>query len=201
MTKAVSEGRTTDIFLGHPRCGSPSYFSLLLLPLIGFDKHVNLDYMAAYLRLFTSTKDKRNLHNGHPRPLPSLSVLLEQSSNSSAASIESQLFIDTLSEVLLYSNPSNILYAQGVQRLRRLCRNTQLVPTSCVIPKAVTSISDKPFSQSHFSDIWKGKLDRRDVAIKALRLHVDEAQEVKKVGYDLSSSINVLTRQRHTFMS
>jgi hypothetical protein len=59
----------------------------------------------------------------------------------------------------------------------------QLVPTSCKLPKDVTSISAKPISQSHFSDVWRGKLDGRDVAIKALRLHADEVQEVKKVGY------------------
>jgi serine/threonine protein kinase len=59
----------------------------------------------------------------------------------------------------------------------------QLVPTSCKLPKDVTSISAKPICQSHFSDVWRGKLDGRDVAIKALRLHADEVQEVKKVGH------------------
>jgi hypothetical protein len=114
--------------------------------------------------------------------LPTLSaLLLDQISDDSITAPESQQVIDTLSEVLLSSDPSSPLYAQGVQRLRRLCRNTQLVPAPCVLPKAVTELSPKPFSQSHFSDIWRGKLDGRNVAIKALRLHADEAQVVKKV--------------------
>jgi hypothetical protein len=161
--------------------------------------------MAVYAERHVRAKDKRNRREGHPRPWPPLpnlcTVLLEQMSNSPMTIDECQRAIDALSEVLLSSNPSSMLYAQGVQRLRRLCRDTQLVPTSCVLPKAVTNISDKPFSQSHFSDIWRGKIDRRDVAVKALRLHVDKAQEVKKVGHAPSTSIKALTRQRHTFMN
>jgi hypothetical protein len=50
-----------------------------------------------------------------------------------------------------------------------------------MIPVNVTGIPAEPTSQSHFSDIWSGTLDGRRVAIKALRLHEDERDQVKKV--------------------
>jgi hypothetical protein len=84
-------------------------------------------------------------------------------------------------QALLLSDPANALYAEGVRRLRRLCRNTQLVPTSCLLPKEVTLLSAKPICQSNFSDVWRGQLDEVDVAVKVIRLHGDEVQEVKKV--------------------
>jgi serine/threonine protein kinase len=59
------------------------------------------------------------------------------------------------------------------------------VPGSCKIPKIVTDVSTAPISQSHFSDIWSGTLDGRKVAIKALRLHEDEREKVKKVSFAL----------------
>jgi serine/threonine protein kinase len=83
--------------------------------------------------------------------------------------------------------PSNSLYGQRVQRLRRLCRSSGLVPTSCKIPKDVTLLSPMPVSQSHFSDIYRGKLDQRDVAIKVLRLHMDEIQTIQKVRIGLQA--------------
>jgi serine/threonine protein kinase len=83
------------------------------------------------------------------------------------------------------ANPSNPLYGQRVQRLRRLCRFSGLVPTSCKIPKDVTLLSPMPVSQSHFSDIYRGKLDEPDVAVKVLRLHMDEIQTIQKVSLGL----------------
>jgi hypothetical protein len=82
---------------------------------------------------------------------------------------------------IMAENPSNLLYAQRVRRLRQLCRSSGLVPTYCKIPKDVTLLGSAPVSQSHFSDIYHGKLDEREVAIKVLRLHMDDIQTVKKV--------------------
>jgi hypothetical protein len=81
------------------------------------------------------------------------------------------------------ADPTTMLYAGAVRRLRRLCRTSQLVPTSCKLPHDVTDISAKPVCQSHFSDIFRGKLEGRDMAIKALRLHSDQIEEVKKASY------------------
>jgi hypothetical protein len=105
-------------------------------------------------------------------------------------------------QTLLLSDPASAFYAEGVHRLRRLCRNTHLVPTSCLLPKEVTSLPTKPICQSNFSDVWRGQLDGADVALKVIRLHGDEVQEVKKVGDILVyGCLRKLTRQRPTSMN
>jgi serine/threonine protein kinase len=42
-------------------------------------------------------------------------------------------------------------------------------------------LASTPISSSHFSDIYRGRCGGRDVAVKALRLHIDEIHVVKKV--------------------
>jgi hypothetical protein len=95
---------------------------------------------------------------------------------------------DSLCELQFYglqtlssSDSASILYIEGVRRLRRLCRDTQLVPTSCKLPADLDSVSPRPVSRSNFSDIYVGRLSGRDVAIKVLRLHMDEVENIKKV--------------------
>jgi hypothetical protein len=88
---------------------------------------------------------------------------------------------DPTLQVVLATHPSHILYAQGVRRLRRLCRETGLVPASCQVPIAVFRDSATPISQTAFSDVWSAILDGRRVAVKALRLHGDQAHDVQRV--------------------
>jgi hypothetical protein len=88
---------------------------------------------------------------------------------------------DLTIQVVLSTLPAHISYAQGVRRLRRLCRETGLVPTSCKVPLAVFADSSTPFSQTAFSDVWSAILDRRRVAVKALRLHGDQINDVRRV--------------------
>jgi hypothetical protein len=88
---------------------------------------------------------------------------------------------DLTPQVVLLIHPSHGSYAQGVRRLRRLCRETGLVPTCCKVPLAVFAESATPFSQTAFSDVWSAILEGRRVAVKALRLHGDQAYDVRRV--------------------
>jgi hypothetical protein len=95
---------------------------------------------------------------------------------------------DLALQVVLSTHPSHGAYAQGVRRLRRLCRETYLVPTSCKVPLAVFADSSTPFSQTAFSDVWSAILEGRRVAVKALRLHVNQVSNVRRVSIRKSSS-------------
>jgi hypothetical protein len=88
---------------------------------------------------------------------------------------------DLTPQIVLSTHPSHVSYAQGVRRLRRVCRETDLVPTSCKVPLAVFADSATPFSQTAFSDVWSAMLEGRRVAVKALRLHGDQAYDVRRV--------------------
>jgi hypothetical protein len=94
---------------------------------------------------------------------------------------------DPTLQVVLATHPSHVSYAQGVRRLRRLCRETGLVPASCQVPIAVFRDSATPVSQTAFSDVWSAILDGRRVAIKALRLHGDQLQSVQRVSIRMLS--------------
>jgi hypothetical protein len=89
-------------------------------------------------------------------------------------------------QVVLSTHPSHAAYAQGVRRLRRLCRETDLVPTSCQVPLALVTDSTIPFSQTAFSDVWSAMLEGRRVAVKALRLHVDDVHKLRRVRVQFS---------------
>jgi serine/threonine protein kinase len=82
---------------------------------------------------------------------------------------------------LLTHSFTDAYYAPALLRLRRLCRNSGLAPTSCKLSKEVQMLTSVPISSSHFSDIYRGRLDGHEVAVKALRLHMDDIQSVKKV--------------------
>jgi hypothetical protein len=84
------------------------------------------------------------------------------------------------SQLLAQFDSSNPTYPRGVRCLRRLCRETNLVPTACILSTQVI-LSNTAACKSNFSDVWKGSLDGREVAVKVLRLHGDELQHVKKV--------------------
>lgn len=77
--------------------------------------------------------------------------------------------------------PSGQSYVQQVRRLRQLCREADLVPTSCQIVEEIILSRPTPISKSHFSDVYHGHLDRREVAVKDLRLHTDEVLQMRKV--------------------
>jgi hypothetical protein len=84
------------------------------------------------------------------------------------------------SQALANSDSFGILYSEGVRRLRGLCRKTNLVPTSCRVSQDIIETTTDPI-RSHFSDVYTGVLDGRKVAIKVLRVHRDQLDDVRKV--------------------
>jgi hypothetical protein len=88
---------------------------------------------------------------------------------------------DLVLQIVLSTHPSHVAYARGVRRLRRLCRQSDLVPTSCTVPLAVFADSATPFSRTTFSDVWSAMLEGQRVAMKALRLYGDQVYDVRRV--------------------
>jgi hypothetical protein len=76
---------------------------------------------------------------------------------------------------------SGALYGQGVRRLRRWCRTSGHVPSSCTLADAVELDSEHALSSSALSDVYVGHSRGTKVAVKALRLHVDGRKSVQKV--------------------
>lgn len=79
---------------------------------------------------------------------------------------------------LVKENPE--LCSRSLSRLRALCRETSRLPASCSLPNNITYGRD-PISSSAFSDVYRGQLNGRAVALKALRIHVDNRVKVTKV--------------------
>jgi hypothetical protein len=46
---------------------------------------------------------------------------------------------------------------------------------------AVVVDSTRPFSQTAFSDVWRGQLEGQMVAVKALRLQEDQVHDMRRV--------------------
>jgi hypothetical protein len=90
------------------------------------------------------------------------------------------LLTQTYIQALASSDSFGSLYSEGVRRLRGLCRMTNLVPTSCRVSRDITEITTEPI-MGHFSDVYSGMLDGRRVAIKVLRVHRDQLEQVQKV--------------------
>jgi hypothetical protein len=76
---------------------------------------------------------------------------------------------------------SGALYGQGVRRLRRWCRTSGRVPSSCTLADAVELDEAHALSSSALSDVYVGRSRETKVAVKALRLHVDGRKSVQKV--------------------
>lgn len=71
------------------------------------------------------------------------------------------------------------LYGRAMRRLRGLCRDAGCLPASCTLPSDIT-YDHIPISSSGYSDIYRGLLQGRAVALKVLRVHVDTRAKVTK---------------------
>lgn len=67
-----------------------------------------------------------------------------------------------------------------MRALRFLCRESGRLPSSWFL-KAVVDASVLP-SSSGFSDVYHGHLGEDRVALKVLKVHVDDHAKVRKVG-------------------
>jgi hypothetical protein len=84
-------------------------------------------------------------------------------------------------QALLTTDPSTELYKTQFRLLRRQCRTSGLVPTSCRITRGIDRSGSEPVSRSSMSDIYRGTLNGVEVAIKVLRLHMNDVQHAQKV--------------------
>ena len=70
-------------------------------------------------------------------------------------------------------------YTRVVSILRFVCRETGCLPSSWLLD-AVVDTSVLP-SSSGFSDVYQGHLGEDRVALKVLKVHVDDHAKVRKV--------------------
>jgi hypothetical protein len=69
----------------------------------------------------------------------------------------------------------------ALQELRRWCRTSQTLPYSCRITHDIQLVSPHVISYSALSDIYRGTYNGVTVAVKSLRIHMDNVDVVKKV--------------------
>jgi hypothetical protein len=74
------------------------------------------------------------------------------------------------------------LYNQAVQQLHKWCRKSKSLPSSCMLADTVELESPcRPLSSSGQSDVYRGHLRGTPVALKALRVHVDDCEAIQRV--------------------
>jgi hypothetical protein len=87
-----------------------------------------------------------------------------------------------LDKAILAAEPSNRLLSIAIQELRRWCRECKILPRSCVLAHQVKMQEpNEPVSFSSLSDVFRGEYNGTTVAIKRIRLHMDDMAAVKKV--------------------
>jgi hypothetical protein len=69
----------------------------------------------------------------------------------------------------------------ALRELRRFCRTSQTLPHSCKITHNIQLDSQNVISYSALSDIYRGTCDGITVAVKLLRIHMDNMDVIKKV--------------------
>jgi hypothetical protein len=77
--------------------------------------------------------------------------------------------------------PDSDLYSRALRKLRDLCCKTGLIPEGCQIVDEILLEAEHPLSQSGFSDVYRGVCNGHPVAVKALRIHIDDRVKVQRV--------------------
>lgn len=72
------------------------------------------------------------------------------------------------------------LTSRSIRRLRELCRVSNLLPTSFNVFDQLPLLLD-PISKSTTADVYRIEIENRLVAVKVLRLHQDDRENVMKV--------------------
>jgi hypothetical protein len=87
-----------------------------------------------------------------------------------------------LAKAILAAHPNNKLLSIAMKELRRWCRTCEALPRSCTLAHQIKMPeSNQPVSQSALSDVFRGECNGTAVAIKSIRLHMDDVAAVKKV--------------------
>jgi hypothetical protein len=89
--------------------------------------------------------------------------------------------LNFLSQITMASDPSSEWYPHAIQRIRRWCRDSGLLPSAFSLSIPVEESSLHCHSQTAVSDVYKGSCSGNTVAVKSLRLHEDSRNEIKKV--------------------
>lgn len=71
-------------------------------------------------------------------------------------------------------------YRRALRCMRKLCRTYNVLPSTFTVSGNL-AWDPRPSSQSAISDVYKGTLDGKLIALKALRVHIDNVEAVKKV--------------------
>jgi hypothetical protein len=102
------------------------------------------------------------------------------------------MFLDVLlpltafiTQAILASQPTHYLYGSAIKDLRRHCRTLDILPASCMLAGDVRIESENPDFSSGFSDVFRGKYNSLDVAVKVLHVHKDNLSAVRKVWFRL----------------
>jgi hypothetical protein len=88
-----------------------------------------------------------------------------------------------------------------MRAMPKLCAAHGMLPSSYILTDGLEVIGDKAYKFGGFADIWKGRFEGRNVAIKALRVYAtNNLGKIKKVGYTsaLDSDIVSLFRCRNS---
>lgn len=78
-------------------------------------------------------------------------------------------------------DPQSELFRNALQKLRQLCGRSNQLPTECYLSSSIRLEVKHAVSQGGFSDVYCGVMSGRQVALKALRIHVDDQARVNKV--------------------
>jgi hypothetical protein len=66
--------------------------------------------------------------------------------------------------------------------MQALCRQSGQLPTGCILADRIELRYDVNASSSALSDVYRGqRANASDVAVKVLRVHVDNQEKVRKV--------------------
>jgi hypothetical protein len=79
------------------------------------------------------------------------------------------------------TGPLDALYPLAFSTLSKLCRRAFRVPTACFVEDPILLDHALPLHQTHYSDIYQGRLKAAPVALKALRIHGDDRDAVIQV--------------------
>jgi predicted unusual protein kinase regulating ubiquinone biosynthesis (AarF/ABC1/UbiB family) len=73
------------------------------------------------------------------------------------------------------------LYKRSVHKLRDLCGQTGSLPEGYTLTDAIALNDPDPISHGGFSDVYRAMCSGRPVALKVLRVSVDDRANVRKV--------------------
>lgn len=79
-------------------------------------------------------------------------------------------------------DPRSALYGNALRKLREIGRKAGQLPSSChLADDSIKLDNERSVSESAISDIYRGKIGKRKVAVKVLRMHMDNREKVEKV--------------------